>query len=75
MVVWCYVYSTAFKTFYRCLTVRSFAERPRIPLAGDEVIVLSVADVLEGQIALVLDSVPRKSLRAWRYASLTVLLR
>ena len=60
------------QNFYRALTVRCFAERPRIPLGGDEVIVLGVADVLEGQIALVLARAPRKSSRVWRDASLTL---
>ena len=49
---------------YTPLPSKRYAERPRIPLAGDEVIVLGVADVLEGQIALVLARAPRKSSRA-----------
>ena len=60
---------------YRALTLRYFAERPRIPLVSDDVIVLGVADVLEGQVALVLARAPRKSSRVWRDASVTFLLR
>ena len=47
----------------------AFAERPRISLSSDEVIVLGVADVLEGQVALVLAGATRKRSRVWPVAS------
>ena len=51
------------------------AERPRIPLASTKVIVLGVADVLEGQHAKLFPRATRKCLWVWRDASVTVLVR
>ena len=51
------------------------AERPRILLASTNVILLGVADVLEGQNSKLFPRATRKCLWVWHDASVTVLVR